>query len=258
MKIKTIIGVLIAVLFSLQAYSAHLSNSQLTVKPNGIYKFSGMMNNKIPVFVWFVVKEDALKGEVTYLKTQKRTPIAIIGRVIKDSLDITEISKTGNITGFYHGKFDERLFSGTWNAPGSDKELKFDLAKKDTIVANSNITLNPVNVTGEYVYQFTKFGAGGGIDIQQTKPGYYTFRINCVTSSPANTIADTQAVNVHMVNNTITYKLPDGDCKFTIKAYSGFIIIDYVKPHVDCGFGMGAGIDGIFLKTSEKAHIDLM
>jgi len=257
MKFKAIISVLIlALTFNFTARSAERSTAG---NPNGVYTFSGKLNDKIPVFIWFALKDNVLKGQVTYLKTAKRVPITIIGTIDHtQGLSITEFSKTGNISGFYSGKFSTQSFSGTWYAPGSEKELKFNLTKKDTVIACSNIDLKPINVTGAYRYNFAKFGAAGGIDIQQTKPGHYTFRINCVTASPANNIADTQGENVKMLNNTITYKQPDGDCIFTIKAYDGFIVIDYVGEHHDCLFGLNAGITGVFLKTSDKAKVELM
>lgn len=258
MKLKVVLSILI--LATTFCFTARSAGKPVAENPNGVYTFSGKLNDKIPVFLWFVLKDNVLKGQVTYLKTAKRVPITIIGTTDPaKGLSITEFSKTGNISGFYMGQISGQSFLGTWHAPGSEKELKFNLTKKDTVITGAKTDLKPISVTGAYSYGVEKFGAGGGIDIQQTKPGYYTFRINCVTASPAYNIADTQGENVKMINNTITYKIPDQDCLFTIKAYNGFIVIDYVEgEHHDCQFGAGADITGIFLKTSDKADVQLM
>ncbi len=257
MKLKAVISILILTITC--CLKAHPAQKPVAGNPNGVYAFSGKLNDKIPVLIWFALKDNVLKGQVTYLKSAKRVPITIIGTIDSaQSLSITEFSKTGNISGFYMGQINGQSFSGTWHAPGSEKQLKFSLIKKDTVINAANTDLKSANVTGSYGYSVEKFGAGGGIDIQQTKPGFYTFRINCVTPSPINDVADAQAVNVKMVNNIITYKMPDADCIFTIKAYNGFIVIDYVGQHRDCQFGAGADIAGIFLKTSDKADVQLL
>jgi len=47
----------------------------------GFYKWTGTINSSIPAFLWFIVKDKVIKGELTYLKTKKQLPITVIGRI---------------------------------------------------------------------------------------------------------------------------------------------------------------------------------
>jgi len=237
---------------------------------DGIYKFTGKLNGRIPVFLWFVVKDSVLKGEVTYLKTAKRIPITIMGIITKagrvtisgevtkeNIISIYEFGKDGYITGTYEGEFNANVLTGSWGAPGSDKQLKFNLIPKDTLLNHIDTALKPVSVNGEYLYHFGKMGSSGGIDIKEIPAGNLIgirnllIDINCVTYSPQNNVADLENLNVGMINNTIVFKVPDFDCKFRIRAFKDFIVIDQVRGNLgNCGFGMGASIDGVFIKTS--------
>ncbi|MFI5138730.1 MAG: hypothetical protein ACHQIM_12960 [Sphingobacteriales bacterium] len=235
---------------------------------DGLYKFTGKLDGKIPVFLWFVVKDSVLKGEVTYLRTKKRLPITIIGTIIRgerfdqnadktivDFITIYEFNKNGYVTGTYEGEFNAKTLSGIWSAPGSEKELKYKLMRKDTSLNHIDTILTPISINGEYLYHFGEQGSSGGIDIKERSPGEFLVDINCTTPSPQNNVADLETFKAHMVNNTIIYKIPNEDCKFRIRVFNNFIVINYVGKSWNCGFGLNAGVDGVFIKTSEVAKL---
>jgi hypothetical protein len=219
---------------------------------NGLYKFTGKLNNKIPVFLWFVVKDSVLKGEVTYLKTAKRIPITVIGTITKDDgLRFFEFGKGGSVSGIYTGLFNTCRLTGSWWAPGSERELKYDLAPKDTLLTHVDTDLRPVSLNGSYEYHFGKKGSDGGIDLRQDKPGEFSMEINCVTAAPQNNIAEVERTKVRMINNTIIYKSPDEDCGFRVRMFKGFVVIDNpLKKY--CHYGVGADVDGVFIKVSDN------
>ena len=223
---------------------------------DGLYKFSGNINGSIPVFLWVVVKDSVVKGEVTYLKTAKRTPITVAGAITKDEgLRLEEFAGDGNITGIYNGNFNTGKLTGTWSKPGSERELKYSLTPKDTVLSNIDMDLQPVAIGGEYAYLYGKSGATGSIDIKSIGKNNYLIEISSVTESPANNLADIGTSKVHMYNNTIIYKISDADCRFKIKVFKGFIVISMLTTNLDnCGFGFDATIEGIYVKTSEKAN----
>jgi len=146
---------------------------------------------------------------------------------------------------------------GTWTKPGLEKELKYLLTPKDTILKSIDTSMNPVAVTGEYAYQFGKSGATGDIDIKHLEGRNYLMAITCVTGPPAYNVAEVDATKVQMFNNTIIYNVRDGDCKFKIRAFRDFIVIDWISRDIQsCGFGLNASIDGVFIKTSEKTKFN--
>jgi hypothetical protein len=262
MKIKTLLSltafIITGFLLPVKAHATkrHSSSTGAPEIKNGVYKFSGRLNGKTPILMWFVVKDSVLKGEVTYLKSIKHIPIIIVGYITKaNGLILHEFAQGGLVTGAYHGIFSANLFSGTWQAPGSEKTLTCNLVRKDTTLNTIDTALNPVNITGEYLYQYGKKGNGGSIDIKQVNPGEYKFDINCVTAGPAYNIAEVEPATATMVNNTIIYQIPDEECKIKIRAFNGFILIEYLNPAIKCEFGMGAEVEGIFIKTSDTAKI---
>jgi len=224
--------------------------------PQTVYKFQGKLNGKIPVFLWFVMKDKVVKGEVTYLKTAKRVPITVIGTVSADNVArILEFEKNGNITGIYEAKLDVAKFNGTWFSPTSRKELTCALSVKDTAITVSESILNPAPMTGSFRYQYGKDGATGGVDIKQTG-GSALLGINCVTEGPAYNLADVETFKAPVVNNTITTKIPDGDCRFRLRSYNGFVVIDLLDDLMKCGFGMNASIEGVFLKINDVPKLE--
>ena len=224
---------------------------------NGVYKFAGKLNNKYPVFLWFVVKDSVIKGEVTYLKTANRVPITIAGQITKDmGMTLYEFTSKGYVTGIYSGEFKADGLKGSWTAPGSGKEVTYNLIPKDTVLAAIDMSLKPAAINGTYEYHFKKenakeSGGDGGIDIKQINAKDILVDINCITASPQNNLADLQTFKVQMIKGQIIFKVPDTDCNFRIRIFRDLIVIDRLSGNGDCGFGMNASIEGVFLKTRQ-------
>lgn len=249
MKFIKIQCLLISMLLCI-SYSYGRNNPAQSLGPDGLYKFTGKLNTKIPVFFWFVVKDSVLKGEVTYLKTAKRQPITVAGTIAKDNtITLYEFTKNGTITGTYEGKMKSHTFAGIWTAPGSGRELPYTLATKDTSFTPGSTALTPTTLSGKYAYRFGKNGASGEVHIRQIKLGTFSIDINCVTASPQNNIAEVETFKARMVNDAIIFKVPDTECKFRIRHYQNFIVIDRLSGPLNCGFGLNATIAGLFIKT---------
>jgi len=238
----------------------HLCPAQQKKSPagiNGIYKFTGKLNDKYPIFLWFVVKDSVLKGEVTYLKTAKRQPIAIAGQITKDlGMTIYEFTPKGYVTGTYSGEFKTGGLKGTWTTPGSDKELPYNLIPKDTVLTGVDMNLKPTSINGTYEYHFKRenakeTGGDGGIDIKQLNTKEFLVDINCITASPQNNLADLWTFKVQATNGGITFKIPETDCRFRIRVFKDVIVIDRLSGDGICGFGNNASIEGVFWKTRQ-------
>ncbi|MGZ3755612.1 MAG: hypothetical protein ACXVAY_09525 [Mucilaginibacter sp.] len=268
MKIKNLFFI---VVFLSCAFKNIPPGKHITASPNidGLYKFTGKLNGKYPVFLWFVVKDSVLKGEVTYLKTAKREPITIIGEITKadratrwgtvnkqNIITIYEFTSKGDITGMYEGEFNTNSLSGIWGAPGSEKQLPYNLLPKDTVLAPVDMSIKPLMVNGTYEYHWGKKGASGVTGIKQTSPGNYLIEVSCVTSPPPMNLANLETFKAKMIGNAITFKIPDEDCRYTIKLFNNFIVIDRINGSGQCGFGLNADINGVFIKTSNKAIVN--
>jgi hypothetical protein len=252
-KIKRTISIVTIFLFTNLLCEARIIKPATSGSLNGVYKFSGKINGKIPVFLWFVVQDSVLKGEVTYLKTAKRIPITVAGTINNEGdVTIYEYTPKGYITGIYKGKFDALKLEGIFSALNAKPHLRCLLLRKDTVLANIRTDLQPTAIDGEYLYRYGENGAQGGLTIKQVQAGEYDIEINCVTASPANNIADIEKTRIHMTNNCIIYKSPDEDCGCRIRVYNGFIVID-VPSGKYCEYGVGATVEGVFFKTSSLA-----
>ncbi|GAB2705739.1 hypothetical protein GCM10027037_34590 [Mucilaginibacter koreensis] len=265
-KILTLSVVLLG--FGLAAYSKPLLAKTTTANlfdksaiiADGLYKFKGNLNGKIPVFIWLLIKDSIIKGEVTYLRTAKHIPIKLVGTIVKDQGPVIyEFDPGGHVTGIYEGKLNASTFTGTWYNPNSNKELKYMLNHSDSTLAAPNTAFHPVNMTGQYQYFFGKAGAGGSgsISILTIKAKVAKVEVNCVTAAPAFNLADVEPFTAPVANNTIIYKMKDADCKFKIRVFENFVVITPLTDDLmQCGFGMNATIEGVYFKTSDKANFN--
>ena len=230
---------------------ASLPHNQVHKEEPVFYKWAGNIRSNIPVSAWFVVKGKILKGELTYLKTKYRSPITILGSVKEHNrVEFSEFQKNGLITGTFSGKLSNDSCTGTWSSPKSGRDFPFELVFKDTTLANADTSFIPASIPGEYAYKFGDKGPGGGITIKEISHELYSFEINCVTGAPGYNVAELTADSIRFSDNAVVYSMPHADkCQFSIKVFKGFLIIDYLNENYDCGFGLNASVDGVFLKT---------
>lgn len=218
-------------------------------KISGVYKWTGTINNSIPVFMWFALKDSIIKGELVYLKTKNQLRITIIGTVDEEGCRIHEFESNGNITGNYVGKINNNEFSGSWYGTASRKEMTFQFATKDTSIVGTDTVFQPSINPGLYSYQFGKEGRQGGLKLEKENEGLISLDINCVTGAPAYNIAEATPDSIVVKDNTAEFKIADTKCPYKLRLFKDFLVIKHVNAIYDCGFGNNADIDGVFLRT---------
>ena len=220
-----------------------------------IYYWTGNINSNIPVFIWAILKDSLIHGEVIYSKTKNPAPIKLLGSINKDGeIKVCEYQKDGKITGVFVFEKLNTTSEGIWVSTKNDKEYKFQLNALDTLLRNIDTSFQSSNLTGIYLYAYGDKGYQGEITVTEIQKGKIAFSISAVTRAPGRNIAQVETDTVLVSNNEFIYKIPDSDsCIFKVKFFKDFVFIDYVKDYGDCGgvFGMNAGVDGIFYRTTK-------
>ncbi|MGB8195213.1 MAG: hypothetical protein WCF67_24970, partial [Chitinophagaceae bacterium] len=175
-------------------------------------------------------------------------PITILGTVTTTSYWLQEFQKDGTVTGLLEGKFVKDKFAGTWYSTSSATDLSFDFTEKDTVLNGIDTAFAAMDIAGKY---FFKEGNDreGGMNVRLLNSNLLSFDISSVTGPPSYNVANVAADSLTILGNKIIYKSPELEtCKFSIKFYKDFAVIDYIDNQFNCCFGLNASIDGIFLK----------
>ena len=213
--------------------------------------WSGTINGKIPILLYYHFENEVIIGKIIYLNTKNKIPIRIIGLVEDDTpmLRLLEFEESGNVTGIISANISDYHFKGTWFSPLNRKELTIELTKKDTLITSSNNCADSNAIYGKYHYQFSEAGYQGDFEIKRISNSKSTFMISSVTNDPARNIAQIDEDTVTVINNQFTYKLANtDDCEFKVMFYKDFAYIKYTKGFCEGQFGNNADIDGLFLK----------
>jgi len=214
--------------------------------------WTGNLNGKIPIFIHYQLNDKLIIGEITYLNTKNKIPIRLLGTIEEDkSYRLLEFDKTGNITGVIVGQPTGKIFNGSWVSPKTKKELVMILSLKDTLISSQDIQPDKNQVFGNYHYQYGESGYNGDFNINKVGNDKIDFHILSLTNVERGpNIAEVEKDTVAMIGNSFIYKIPDsGNCEFKVTFYKGFVYINYTKGYCDNHFGIGATIDGIYLKT---------
>jgi hypothetical protein len=213
--------------------------------------WAGTLNGKIPVFIHYQVDSNLIIGEIIYLNTKDKLPIALLGTIEDDkSYRLLEFEKTGNITGIITGLPIEKVFEGTWFSPKTRKQLVLNLVTKDTVVNSIPANTEFGDIFGQYHYQYGEAGYQGDFEIKKLGNSKASFGITSVTEEPTRNVAQINDDTITLYRTEFIYKLPGTEnCAFEVKIYKGFTYIRYTKGSCEGQFGMNATIDGIFLKT---------
>lgn len=214
--------------------------------------FSGTLNGKIPVFLHYSVTGKVVIGEIVYLNTKTRQPIALAGFVQADkSLSLEEFAADGSITGVLRFTAGSKGAQGTWTPPNRTKGLPLQLLPKDTVLANASPEPAPEARFGEYCYRYGKDGGQGCVTVRKLGGGKAEISINAVTALPQANVADVEPVQVALNGNSITCTIPDSEgCRFTVRFFRQFVWVDTRTDACSGQFGAGATIDGLYRKTS--------
>ncbi|MDB5223270.1 MAG: hypothetical protein JWN83_1937 [Chitinophagaceae bacterium] len=233
--------------------NSEVNNSQ---SQNSIHYWVGNINSNIPIFLWVIVKDSLIQGELFYTKSKSSTPIRILGNIPKEGdIRICEYQRDGTITGVFNFSKLDSAFEGIWASTKNQKELKFKLSAKDTLLTNIDTSFQPKDIAGNYSYAYGEKGYQGGLNVTKITDDKISFDISSVTSDPSRNIASIDTDTVAIYNNQFIYKIPNSDsCEFRVKFLRDFIFIDYTKGYGDCDgfFGLNASVDGIFIKVKSK------
>lgn len=213
--------------------------------------WKGFLNGKTPVFIHYQIDGEVIVGEITYLNTQNKLPITLLGTIdTENNYRILEFEKSGNITGVITGKPTDGAFKGSWFSPKTRKELALNLVKKDTALASKKIETNINDLFGRYHYQYSEAGYQGDLEIKKLPGSKAVFGITSVTGEPARNLAQIDDDTIDLKTTNFTYKLTDTEeCEFKVKFYKGFAVVQYTQGVCSGQFGMNATVEGIYLKT---------
>ena len=230
------------------------------------YSLQGEINAKIPVSVWFEIKDGIVAGELVYTKTGSNTPVRILGTSESGGANVRiyEIFPDGVITGIINGALKDGAFTGTWSGPGKMKEsadgrysftegksYPILLRKSDAKPGNVAWNADSASIPGTYRYSHGKNMGQGEVVIHSVDSTAAELEIHSVTNAPAFNMADIDKRQCTIVDNAILCEA-DETCAFNIRIAGDFLTIDYLEGRYCVGyFGANAHVTGTYLKMAK-------
>lgn len=235
------------------------------------YEGKGVINDKIPVAVWFDSKDGLVSGEVVYTKTKTQTPIRLLGRKEKDgSYRLYEVLPNGDISGTITGFLVHGVLSGTWVGrprmiEQSEGRYEFKEGKEFPIRVNAvdrthapyKWTFDAKNASGTYAYSTGDNCDDGTVALQIQEDGSVRYRIIGLTGAPSYRTAcfpedalsgETAAATLH--GNRILIE-EDENCAIELSLYSDFLVSRYLEGrYCQHLVGNGATAEGLFIKKT--------
>ncbi len=214
--------------------------------------WKGMLGGKIPVFIHYQQIGDLVVGEITYLKTKKKTPIRLIGELHNgDFFRLQEYDAKGNITGIIEARIQGGKFTGNWIAPVTQKELAFKLASSDSLISTPDIKIRPNEVFGTYVYAYGEEGYSGQLEITGSDSGQADFYLISLTSlNMGPNIAEIERDKVKLKGDYFEYLIPYSEnCSIRVDFYREFARVRFTNGDCPGQFGHNATVEGIFARV---------
>ena len=233
------------------------------------YEGQGVINNKIPVALWFDSREGIVSGEIVYTATKARKPIRILGREEADgAFRLYEMLPNGDISGTITGTLTDGVLSGTWTGrprmiEKSEGKYSFKSGKQFPIKISAvkrthapyDWIFDAANASGTYAYSVGDKCDDGTVNLRINNDGTVRYRIIGLTGAPFYRTAcfpedalsgETGVARLH--GNRILIE-EDANCAIEIALYSDFLVSSYVDGKV-CRHrvGDGATAEGLFLK----------
>lgn len=209
--------------------------------------YEGTVGGKSKATLAFHGLGDYVRGSITYQKTGQ--PIIVLGKFLTDgTFFLRELGKDGNVSGVLSGSENGGKLSGTWYAPGTDREL--ELAMDAVAVKEEGTVPWPyaaTSISGSYGYHYGKEGPQGTISVTKTGETY-SLAIDCVTGAPGYNQASVEAAGLRLDGHTLRHKVPGMDCEVSVEFFDGFAFVGFVDEQTDCGFGHNATVEGEYLK----------
>ncbi len=210
--------------------------------------YQGRLDGKIEASLVLHGLGDVVRGTITYKKSGK--PIMVLGHMNTDgTFFLRELQPDGNITGVMSGTEKSKKLTGTWYAPGTDKELGLDMDVL-TVQEEGSVTwpYPAKSIAGEYRYHYGKEGPSGSLGVEQAG-SKVKVAFDCNHGAPGYNMAMVEETEIALNGNEARYKMPEMDCEFRIQFFDGFAMVGYVDEQYDCGFGHNASIEGEFVKV---------
>lgn len=233
------------------------------------YEGQGLINNKIPVALWFDSREGIVSGEIVYTATKARKPIRILGREEADgAFRLYEMLPNGDISGTITGTLTGGVLSGTWTGrprmiEKSEGNYEVQRGKQFPITISAvkrthapyDWTFDAANASGTYAYSVGDKCDDGTVNLRINNDGTVRYRIIGLTGAPfyrtacfpEDALSDETAVAPLQGNRILIEE--DAQCAIELRLYSDFLVSSYVDGKV-CRHrvGDGATAEGLFLK----------
>lgn len=215
---------------------------------SGIQAWQGNLDGKYPVLMWYKEINGVLQGSLFYTDQKRSEPIRLVGSSVNGEHRLTEYLPNGNISGFWQLTPTRNSIEGEWVHPTSDKRLSVSLIDIDTAVVVEGLKPG-ADVSGEYRYDINKLdGPSGYMSVTQSGDKIVV-NFDNVTGAPAHNMARIENDTLTLDNHTaVHYSTDYGACKFRIRFYDGFAVVDYLEDMVDCGFGHNAYVSGTYIR----------
>ena len=238
------------------------------------YEGKGVINDKIPVSIWFDIRDGLVSGEIVYTRTKAKIPIRLLGREEDDgSYRLHEMLPNGDISGTITGTLVNGVLSGTWHGrprivEKNEGGYEYKDGKKFTIKVSAverthapyNWSFDVEKASGTYAYSLGDNCGDGTVVLQVSNDGTVRYRLIGLTGAPSYrmacfpedalsgeiAVANLAVANLH--GNRILIE-EDETCAIEILLYNDFLVSRYVDGK-DCRYrvGNGATAEGLFLK----------
>ena len=233
------------------------------------YEGKGVINNKIPVAIWFDSREGIVSGEIVYTATKARKPIRILGRKeANGAFRLYEMLPNGDISGTITGTLTDGVLSGTWTGrpriiEKSEGKYSFKSGKQFPIKISAvkrthapyDWSFDAARASGIYAYSVGDKCDDGTVNLRINNDGTVTYRIIGLTDAPfyrtacfpEDALSD-ETAEAPLQGNRILIE-EDVQCAIELRLFSDFLISRYVDGR-DCRdrVGNGATAEGLFLK----------
>lgn len=214
---------------------------------NHIYAWQGNLDGRYPVLMWYKEYEDVLTGSLFYTENKHAKPIQLIGTIHDGLYRILEMWPDGDISGIWELRPDEHGAEGSWTSPTGDEHYSASLMRTDTAVSVPDIEIKN-DISGTYVYSYGKTGALGHMTVSK-KMSTVVVAFDNVSAAPARNLAMLDKTELPLTGNTALYESTAfGPCAIRIRFYNGFAVVNYADNKMDCGFGNGANVSGVYIR----------
>ena len=145
------------------------------------------------------------------------------------------------------GKIENGQLNGTWYAAAGERNYPMAVKASAQKPTPEEWPAATRTVAGEYSYSFPEEGGSGSLTVKQSGDDI-TFDAISVNGAPGYHIATIEDGKGTIVDHTVHYSMNGGECEFNIRFYKDFAYIQFVGENYECDFGMGASIEGIFVR----------